>query len=70
MMFKDVHGLRHWKEEPDPVVELGRICYKGNGAHIYLPKRVCNRLKLDGEKDSYSDYSSAHCKYAFLDKGF
>jgi hypothetical protein len=52
MMFKDTHGLRHWKEEPDPVVELGRICYKGSTAHIYLPKRVCNRLKLDREKDS------------------
>jgi hypothetical protein len=35
MMFKDIHGLRHWKEEPDPVVELGRICYKA-AQHTYI----------------------------------
>lgn len=53
MLFnKDIRGIRHWKEESDPVVELGRICYKGSTAHLYLPKRVCNRLKLDREKDS------------------
>ena len=34
------------------MVELGRIFYKGGTAHLYLPKRVCNRLKLDREKDS------------------
>ena len=38
--------------EPDPVVELGRICYKGNAAHLYLPKRICERLKLDRDKHS------------------
>jgi len=52
MMFKDVHGLRHYKEETGSVVELGRIEYKGSAAKLYLPKRVCNALKLDREKDS------------------
>jgi hypothetical protein len=50
--MKDIRGLRHFKEEADPVVELGRICYKGNSAHLYIPKRVCNRLRLDWEKDT------------------
>lgn len=52
MINKDIRGIRHFKEEPDPVVELGRICYKGNSAHLYLPKRICNRLRLDRDKDS------------------
>ena len=52
MAFKDRYGIRHFKDEPDPVVELGRICYKGNAAHLYLPKRICERLKLDWEKHS------------------
>ena len=51
VMFKDIHGIKHWKEEPDPVVELGRINYKGGVARMYLPKRICNKLKLDREKD-------------------
>jgi hypothetical protein len=51
-MFRDIWGIKHFAEEPDPVVELGRICYKGNAAHLYLPKRVCERLRLDREKHS------------------
>ena len=52
MSFKDRYGIRHFKEEPDPVVELGRINYRGNAARLYLPKRICERLKLDWEKDT------------------
>lgn len=51
-MFRDIWGIKHFDEEPDPVVELGRICYKGNAAHLYLPKRICERLQLDREKHS------------------
>ena len=47
MGMKDIHSIRHFKEVPDPTVELGRIHYKGNGAHVYLPKRICEKLKLD-----------------------
>jgi len=52
MSFKDRYGIRHFKEEPDPVVELGRISYKGNAARLYLPRRICDKLKLDWERDT------------------
>ena len=52
-MFADIRGLKHFKEEKGQLVELGRLNFTANGmARIYLPKRVCNRLKLDKEKDS------------------
>ncbi len=51
MGMKDIHGIRHFKDKPNPVVELGRINYKGNSAHLYLPKRICEKLRLDWEKD-------------------
>ena len=49
--FKDIRGIRHFKEEEGQLVELGRLCFRGNAAKLYLPKRVCNALKLDRERD-------------------
>ncbi len=52
-MVADIRGLKHFKEEKGQLVELGRLNFTANGmARMYLPKRVCNRLKLDKEKDS------------------
>lgn len=33
--------------EKDPVIELGRIVFKGGGASVYLPKSIRKALNLD-----------------------
>jgi hypothetical protein len=51
-MYRDIRGLAHFDEDERTVVELGRLTFKGNAAKLYLPKRVCNALRLDPIKDS------------------
>ncbi len=52
IMYRDIRGLTCFEEDEGTVVELGRLTFKGNAAKLYLPKRVCNALRLDRTKDS------------------
>jgi hypothetical protein len=33
--------------EKEPVIELGRLCFKGGSMTVYLPKSICRALNLD-----------------------
>ncbi len=33
--------------EKEPVIELGRLCFKGGSMTVYLPKSICKALNLD-----------------------
>lgn len=33
--------------EKEPIIELGRITFKGGGLRVYLPKSICKALNID-----------------------
>ena len=70
MLVKDVRGVVHFPEEKGPVIEIGRIKYKGGSAHVYLPQRIRNALKLDREKDSALVIVSVDGNSMFLVKDY
>jgi hypothetical protein len=48
----DIRGLELYNVSEEAVIELARITYKSSGISLYLPKRICDKLRLDKSANS------------------